>query len=86
MSKTIRDQGGVLCRIIEAINGFRSKFGHWPTVLVADSGTVALLATVHLTPLGFFLLQSKLDIETGQDLEILAKGAGGEVFDTAPMS
>ncbi len=81
MNKTIKESGGITWRIIEAINGFRTKFGHWPTVLEADQETIAHLATVSLTPLGFFLLQSKIELHVGDALKILAKDDSGRVFD-----
>lgn len=81
MSKTIKTQGGVVVRFIEAINGFRSKHGCWPSKVLAEEATIAHLATVSLTPLGFFLLQSKLEVVVGEQGRILALGDGGEVFD-----
>lgn len=81
MSKTIKSPGGITVRFIEALNGFRKKFGYWPTTLEAEAQTIAFLATESLTPLGFFLLQSKVDVVIGDQGKILAKGPSGEVFD-----
>lgn len=53
MGKTIKNQGGVLVRLMEAINGFRTKHGRWPTKVQVDETTIAHLATVSLTPLAF---------------------------------
>src|SRR5712692_8188914 len=64
MSKTIKSPGGVLVRVIEALNGFKTKYGHWPRTLELDNETIALLATQSLTPRGFFLLHSKIDLAT----------------------
>ncbi|ACY34791.1 hypothetical protein [Comamonas thiooxydans] len=81
MSKTIKSQGGITVRIIEAINGFRAKHGRWPSKIQAEEATIAHLATVSFTPLGFFLLQSKLEVVVGEQGRILALGDGDEVFD-----
>lgn len=81
MSKTIKSLGGITVRFIEAINGFKTKYGHWPTRVEADAQTIAFLATDSLTPLGFFLLQSKVELAVGEEMKIMAKGVGDEVFD-----
>ena len=81
MSKTIKSPGGVLVRVIEALNGFKTKYGHWPKTLELDNETIALLATQSLTPRGFFQLHSKIDLEVGPPLKILAKGKAVEIFD-----
>lgn len=81
MSKTIKSPGGITVRFIEAINGFRSKYGYWPTMIEAEDQTIAALAVHCLTPLGFFLLQSKIDLSIGQPGKILALGKPGDVFD-----
>lgn len=57
------------------------KYGHWPTSLEAEGDTIAFLATTSLTPLGFFLLQSKIDLIIGEEGKILARGENSEVFD-----
>ncbi|MDP4078336.1 hypothetical protein [Acidovorax sp. A1169] len=81
MNKTIKSQGGITVRFIEALNGFKTKFGYWPETLEVSPETLAMLATTCLTPLGFFLLQSKVELVINADEKILAKGARGETFD-----
>ena len=81
MKKTIKTAGGVVVRFIEALNGFKTKFGYWPDVLEAESETIAALATHCLTPYGFFLLQSKVELRPGAEGKILAKGRGTDFFD-----
>jgi hypothetical protein len=80
MNRTIKSRGGILVRSMEALNGFKTKYGYWPSVLEADAGTIAVLATECLTPLGFFLLQSKIDLVEGGEGHILSKGEVGDVF------
>lgn len=81
MSKTIKSPGGITVRVIEAINGFKSKHGYWPSTIAADAELVATLATQCLTPLGFFLLQSKIDIVIGESCKLIANGNDRDVFD-----
>lgn len=81
MSKTIKSSGGIATRLIETINGFKTKYGYWPDTILADSSTISVLATQCLTPLGFFLVQSKIDITIGDDGFILAKGRNCDSFD-----
>lgn len=81
MSKTIKSPKGVTVRFIEAINGFKTRYGYWPTRLEAAAATIAAVATENLTPLGFFLMQSKIDLVVGQDGCLVAKGRGEDIFD-----
>lgn len=81
MSKTIKTPGGITVRFIEAINGFRTKHGYWPIAIEAESATISALATHCLTPLGFFLLQSKIDLKEGEMGKIIAYGKDRDTFD-----
>jgi hypothetical protein len=80
MSKTILNSGGITVRFAQALEGFRAKHGYWPDVLEAHPGTIATLATYCLTPLGFFLLQSKVQVSVG-DVDLVARGRGDDKFD-----
>lgn len=79
--QTIKRPGGITVRFIEALNGFKTKYDYWPSVLEAEAETIAFLASESLTPLGFFLLQSKVNLHIGEQGKILAKGKCGDVFD-----
>lgn len=81
-SKTIKVSNGVTVRFLEAINGFKEKFGVWPEVIEGPVETIVEMARYHLTPLGFFLFQSKLEIRelTHGDMDILAIGPQENVF------
>lgn len=70
---TIKTPGGITVRFIEAINGFKTKHGCWPDVIEAEPETLIALATHYLTPLGFFLLQSKVSVRPGQEGRIIAR-------------
>lgn len=76
-SKTIKTSGGITVRVIETINGFRTKFGYWPDKLEADADLIVTLVTRCLTPLGFFLLQQKIYVIVCENYKILA----GDAFD-----
>lgn len=77
----IRTSGGVSVRIVEALNGYRTKYGRWPEVLECEPELIAMLATSCLSPLGFYMLQSKVRLVQGSRTTLVAKGNGGEVFD-----
>lgn len=83
MSKTVKTPGGVTVRVIEALNGFRTKHGNWPERLEIEARTLADLATYSLTPLGFFQLQSKVDLAMGTDGKLVAFGPERQTFDYA---
>lgn len=71
----------MLVRVIETLNSFKTKYGYWPSKLEAGAAAISELVTHHLTPLGFFLLQSKVDIVEGSDEKILAIGRNEDVLD-----
>ena len=80
MNKTIKSPGGITVRVIEALNGFRRKHGYWPSTLTADSALISFLATKSLTPLGFFLFQSKVELVEGAEGDVVASGRYGDTF------
>lgn len=80
MNKTIKSPGGILVRAIDALNGFHRKHGYWPSTLTADSALISFLATTSLTPLGFFLLQSKVELIEGVEGDVVATGRDGDSF------
>ncbi len=77
----IKSPGGITVRVIESLNGFRSKFGYWPTSLQMETESIACLATELLTPFGFFSLQTRVSIEVGEHGRLLAKGSSSDEFD-----
>jgi hypothetical protein len=66
---------------MEALNGFRTKYGKWPAQLEVEAGTLIDLATHSLTPLGFFIPQSKVELVLGPDGSLVARGSDSEAFD-----
>jgi hypothetical protein len=80
-SKTIKNSGGVAVRFIEALNGFKTKYGYWPDRIEAEPETICVLATHCLTPLGFFELQSKVELARGEPGKIVATARGDDAFD-----
>lgn len=83
MNKTIQLFGGNLSRLTIAVQGFRLKYGKWPKEVHMNGLALIGIATSHLTPLGFFLLQSKLKLEAFADAEkydFIAFGNEGESY------
>ena len=56
----VRNNGGDLVRVLEALNGFKAKHGSWPTELLISRVTLANLKEHHLTELGFALLENRV--------------------------
>ena len=81
MNQTIKRELGITVRFIEALNGFRKKHGYWPDRIEAHDATIAALATEYLTPLGFFLLQSKVSLIAGAEGVMVARGRDDDAFD-----
>ena len=80
MTSEIKEGGGVLVRLFEAINGFHSKFGYWPSKLLIDSDQLGIIVCSSLTPKGFLKLQSKLEIDVSEEVGITLLGRGKDAF------
>ena len=65
-------------RILATIAGFRRQYGHWPKRLLMDRGMVEGIPKDILTPLGWDLLNQKLEIVTIDEGTLFAEGAAGE--------
>lgn len=77
----IQHVGSNLVRVLTAIDGFRRKHGSWPNQLQMHEAALVDLVTRHLTPFGFFLLQSKLKLEVAPETNIIAFDQHGRSFD-----
>jgi hypothetical protein len=75
--------GGDLARMLETLNGFKDKYGHWPTKLRLSSGVLELLREKHLTAIGFRDLESKLQLITCKDERLTAEDDAGLAFNYA---
>lgn len=77
----VQHHGGNLVRVLAAIDGFRRRHGSWPERLQMHDAALVDLVTRHLTPFGFFLLQSKLKLEISRETNIVAVDQHGRSFD-----
>ncbi|SDO42093.1 hypothetical protein [Vreelandella arcis] len=68
----IQSGGGYLVRVLQAIDGFYATYGEWPTSLRMPEDALAVLVTYHLSPQGFFRLQSRLSIGSERDTDLIA--------------
>jgi len=68
-------------RILATIAGFRRKYGHWPKRLLLDRGMFEVVPKEILSPLGWKMLNQKLDIVSIDDGTIYASGDKGELFE-----
>jgi 8-oxo-dGTP pyrophosphatase MutT (NUDIX family) len=73
--------GGNLVRTLQALDGFMATHGCWPTRLQIRPECLVDLATHHLTPLGFYRLQSKVQLEISDELDLIARDEAGRLFD-----
>lgn len=73
--------GGNLVRTLQTLEGFMATHGCWPTRLQMSPGCMAVLAVHHLTPLGFYRLQSKVQLEISDELDLIARDEAGRLFD-----
>jgi hypothetical protein len=77
----IRRKGGHLARLLETLNGFKEKYGHWPTRMHLPTAALEALRANHLTPLGFQLLEAKLELVIGTNSKLVAEDDAGLAFD-----
>lgn len=73
--------GGNFVRTLQALDGFRATHGCWPTRLQMSPACLADLAVHHLTPLGFYRLQSKVRLEISDESQLIARDESGRCFD-----
>jgi hypothetical protein len=71
--------GGNIVRTLQAIDGFYATFGEWPTHLQMSAEHLATLVTHHLSPRGFFKLQSKIKLIV-EDGNLIASATSGRTF------
>jgi hypothetical protein len=76
----VKQRGGNLARLLETLNGFHEKYGHLPTKVRLANEMLETLRVKHLTPLGFQLLQAKLQFSDSDD-GIRAEDDAGLAFD-----
>lgn len=80
-SSVVLRKGGYLARLLETLNGFKEKYGHWPTRMHLPAPAVEALRGSHLTPLGFQLLKARLQLVDGRGDKLLAEDDAGLGFD-----
>ncbi len=68
-------------RILATIAGFRRQYGCWPTRLLLNRGMCEAVPRDLLTPLGWKLLNQKLDIVSIDEGTLYAEGPGSERFE-----
>jgi ADP-ribose pyrophosphatase YjhB (NUDIX family) len=68
-------------RILATIAGFRRQYGFWPTRMLLDRGMFEVIRKEILTPLGWKMLNQKLDIVALDEGTIYAEGNEGERFE-----
>lgn len=67
---------GSLPRVLDAINCFRRRYGHWPTILRIDAAMIGALQQDNLTPAGWKALTDKMEIHSAKGTVIAEDGNG----------
>jgi len=78
LSTTLKRPGDSTMRVIATLAGFRARHGRWPDTVDIDARLLAALATELLTPLGFFRLQSTLEVTTHVSGTVVARSSGDQ--------
>jgi hypothetical protein len=73
--------GGHLSRTLETLNGFKDKYGAWPTKLRLPPLALEALREQHLTASGFAALSSRLELIVGDYEALTAEDDAGLKFD-----
>lgn len=68
-------------RILSTINGFRRKYGEWPSRLLMDKGMADAIKAEILTPLGWALLASKLELVRIEEGTLFAENSKKQIFE-----
>lgn len=82
MSRTVKNHGGVLVRLVHSIASFKAKHNTWPTAVLVGPASLDPLKEHHLTPEGLAAVQGKIALREGSDDTVIAADdATGHVFD-----
>jgi len=68
-------------RILATVAGFRRQYGFWPQRILMSRGMVEGIPDGVLTPLGWDMLNQKLEIVAIDEGNVYAEGAGAERFE-----
>ncbi len=79
-SDIVSDQWGLssVHRVLATVAGFRRQYGHWPKRILMDRGMVEAIPKYVLTPMGWDMLNRKLEIVTIDEGTLFAEGDAGE--------
>jgi hypothetical protein len=71
---------GSLPRILDAINCFRRRYGHWPTRLRVDAAMIDGLQQDNLTPAGWKAFVDKVEIHSAKGT-VIAEDHSGQSYE-----
>lgn len=80
MNRSVTNHGGNLVRILQALDGFKGKYGAWPSELHISQDTIDTIKNFHLTASGYRRLNGFVNIVVSGKEDIIAKGAGRRIF------
>lgn len=68
-------------RILAAANGFKNAFGYWPTRILLNRSMAEAIKEHILTPVGWAMLASKLDLVPIEEGTVIAEGTNDQSFE-----
>lgn len=80
MNDLVKNHGGNLVRVMQALDGFRSKYGYWPIEIHLSREAIEALH-YHLTSEGYRRLDGFIKILEIDEEKIITKGLHSDIFD-----
>jgi hypothetical protein len=80
MASGIKNFGGNLVRVLQALDGFKGRFGYWPSEVHLCRAAITSLQDYHLTAEGFARLSAFVNLVPVEDIVMIARGPDGSVF------
>ncbi len=77
----VQNDGGILVRVLHAIDAFRARYGRWPDAFASNQETFDALLKHHLTKVGAKRFRQKLKLIESATYKLEARGLDGLVFD-----
>ncbi len=68
-------------RILDTLESFRDRYGHWPNKLLLDKEMASALREHFFTELGWRMLTEKLEIELSEAGTLIAENEQGNRFE-----
>lgn len=71
---------GSMPRVLDTLNCFRRRYGHWPTRLLIDAEMAVALQQDCITPIGWQALAAQVEIRNAKGT-VIAEDAAGQSYE-----